>query len=663
MITRLLIASILGLLLVSQTIAAQKKPLLIPGKSVLFQRILTIPGASLYSSRQDTAEAGEDIRPFSALYVYAREEVDGRDWIEVGTDRHGTTSGWMPADQSIEWNQGLTAVFRNPLGHDRVLLFNDGEALKTLAQAENAESYRRLYQQAEANELPAGSPVIAMQPSGHLDIQKDFYLVPIRAHQDIYMGNEQARMLQISSIPLTQPSSSRQAAPSALPAENTKQATEPYSAGLVFAIDATMSMDDYIDRTRHAVMQIYDQLGDTGLLGNVNFGLVAFRDSLQATPDLEYLTKTFVTLEQGRDPGVFLQQVNGLSAAKVSSRNFREDAYAGIKQAIEDMDWTGHEARYIVLVTDASARPGDDPMSATGLSAESLRQMAQDKGIAIFVLHLLTPSVMADHTEAEQQYRALSHYPGIGSLYYSVPTGDVAEFGRVLDALSNQITRQVNTAMTATAPTLPQPTRQTPVEDSQLAELQSKVSKLGFALRMQYLQKTDAPPPAIFDAWILDRDFNDPARATLDVRVLLSRDQLSDLHDVLKQVLVTAEEGLLSPENFLDELKSLAATISRDPTQLGATTATTAGQGNSLAAMGFMREYTEDLPYTSEVMNLSLEDWQSWPARQQISFVSRLEEKISYYAALHNHTDLWISLDSGPVDGDSVFPVSLDMLP
>ena len=64
--------------------------------------------------------------------------------------------------------------------------------------------------------------------------------------------------------------------------------------------------------------------------------------------------------------------------------------------------------------------------------------------------------------------------------------------------------------------------------------------------------------PNVFNAWLLDRDIRNPAQRTLDVQVLLTRDQLSDLHDILKGVLQTAEEGLLSPQNFLNELKSLA---------------------------------------------------------------------------------------------------------
>jgi serine/threonine-protein kinase PpkA len=274
-------------------------------------------------------------------------------------------------------------------------------------------------------------------------------------------------------------------------------------------------------------------------------------------------------------------------------------------------------------------------MDAAGLSS-----LAREKGVAIFVLHLLTESTNADHASAAEQYRELAKFPGIGSLYYAVPTGDIDEFGQVLDTLAGQITMQVQ--MAAAAQPLPvAPAPPPPSDNPQLAELQDKVDKLGYALRMQYLQSQEGNPvPRVFNAWLLDRDLQDPTQQTLDVQVLLTRDQLSDLHDILKGVLETAEEGLLSPQNFLNELKSLAATVARDPDQLGSTTATTAGSGNSLADLGFMREYIEDLPYTGEVMNLSLDDWEAWPARQQIEFLHGLENKISYYRALHDHTDL-----------------------
>jgi len=636
------------------------KPLLIAGKHTLFQRVLAVPGARL--SAQPGTKGTDPVTPFTAFYVYARRNQGGTAWLQVGTDVHGNRAGWLPAASTIEWNSGLTAVFRDPADHDRVLLFRDSASLRKLVEPRDLNAYNTLYQEATQGQLPAGSPVVAIQPPGYIDIRDDFYLVPIQRYEDVYVGAQQARLLKVSSVPLNSeaPAPVKAVKPAATPDD-----PSDYKAGLVFVIDSTLSMEPYIKRTREAVKKIYDTLAGGNLLGHVNFGLVAFRDNLAAShqPAKDYTVRTFVDLEQGRDAAGFLSRVNSLQAALFSNRDFIEDSYAGVKEAIEAMNWKGYPARYIVLVTDAGPREANDPLSTTGLGAESLRRLAQDKGIAIFVLHLLTPATQADHEADAAAYRKLADFPGIGSLYYGVPTGDVAEFGKVVDALAVQIAGQVRQAGGGKAAPAATPVAATS-SDAQLAELQSKVAKLGYALRMRYLQRSDGGRvPDVFDAWLLDRDFRDPERSTLDVRVLLTRDQLSDLHDVLKQVLGRAEEGLLSPQNFLNELKSLAATLSRTPEQLGATTATTAGEGNSLADLGFMREYIEGLPYTGEVMSLSLEDWQSWPTRQQVAFLNRLEEKVNYYRALHDHTDLWVSLDGGPVGGDSVFPVPLEMLP
>ena len=630
-------------------VAGSDRPLLMAGKHSLYQRVLSTPGTRIAS--KPGGKPGAEVVPFTAFYVYARTETAGKQWIEVGTDRHGSRAGWLPATECIEWNHGLTAAFRDPTGHDRVLLFEDSDSLRQLAGQSSLKTYQRLYAEAAQGQPSADSPVVAIQPPGYIDIREDFYLVPIHRYEDVYLGNEKARMLQVSSVPLD-----------STPGSTARSGTvkRGYTAGLVFVVDSTLSMQPYIERTQKAVTTIFDTLGKADLLGQMNFGLVAYRDNVSAAPGLDYLVRTYVDLDEGRDAEGFLSRLKSLRDASVSSRDFTEDAYAGVKQAIEGIDWSGHDARYIVLVTDAGAREANDPLSSTGLDAARLQQMAQQKGIAIFVLHLLTAATMPDQAADAEQYRQLANFPGIGSLYYGVPTGDVQEFGKVLDALAGQITGQVRTA--ATNKQAPPPVLAS--DNAQLAELQARVAKLGYALRMRYLQKgSDGEVPNVFDAWLLDRDFRDPARSTLDVRVLLTRDQLSDLSDVLTQVLEAAEDGLLSPQNFLSELQSLAATATRDPEMLGATTTTTAGSGNSLADMGFMREYIEDLPYTGEVMGLSLDDWQSWSTQQQIAFLHRLEEKVSYYRALHDHTDLWVSLGGGPINGDSVYPIELDLLP
>ncbi len=625
---------------------ADGKPLLMEGKKTLYQRVLTIPDARLYEIPVGSA-ASSKIIPFSVLYVYER----GSEWLKVGYDSFGKTEGWVKREQAITWNQALTVSFKDPQDIQRVMMFSDKDELQQLVEDYDKQGYQKLYDAIVNDKIPEDSPVIAIQPEAHLDIRENFYLVPIKQHEDVYLGNEQARLLQIASVPLEDGDAGRGA-------DSAPSAKRNYRSGIHFVIDSTQSMGPYIDRTREAVAKVYSAIETQGLTNQVGFGLTAYRDNLDEVPELEYLTRRYVSLQQGTDVKQFFDRVNSLSPAPVSSRDFREDAYAGIKSAIEDTDWSQFDARYVVLITDAGPRDSHDSLSETRLSTQALRQFAFDKGISIWVLHLRTPAGAADHEEAETMYKQLSYYSGIGDFYYGVSLGQVDEFGNVLEVLANQITQQV-LATTNGVPPLPLPEQQS--DQTQLAQLQDRVAKLGHALRMRYLQKESGqPPPAVFDAWMVDRDFLNPERSAVDVRVLLTRDQLSDLKFVMQQVLELAEEGVLSPQNFIDDLKSLAATVSRDPSSVAGSTS---GAGANLADMGYMREYIEDLPYTGEVMNLTLETWEEWSAKVQIEFMHRLESKISYYQALHDHTDLWVTPGGGPVNGNSVFPVALELLP
>ncbi|MEE9395694.1 MAG: vWA domain-containing protein [Methylococcales bacterium] len=647
-----LLSGILLLILSSPLAAIQENtPLSMPDKKNLYQRVLTLPGAKLYPQKNSLPHQAISLPPFSLYYIYQRVKgTDGQEWLQAGLGRRGNRVGWIVGKKTLEWNQGLTLTFRDPTERDRVLLFKDKKSIQKIAENYDVPEYQRLYNAASQEKRLKGSPVVAIQPSTHINLQKNFYLLPIHDYEEIYLNNSTARLLQVSSIPIQE-------------ALHREELVSPivgdaYTAGIVFAIDSTFSMQPYIDRTRQAVQMIYDRLERESLLNYVNFGLVAFRDNPKAAPGIDYLTRSYINLKKGRNAETFLTAVTNLNAAARTSKDFIEDSYAGIKQTIQEMDWSPYAARYIVLITDAGARKADDPLSGTGLSAVDLKKLAQENNAAIFVLHLLTPDPGANHEAAALQYRQLSDYPGIGSLYYGVPTGNPEEFGEVLESLANQITTQIGQF------TNHRNNDQKIVKTQQLEALQAKVAKLGHALRMRFLQANkDEQAPDTFKAWLLDKDFRNPENTAVDVCVLLTRDQLSDLYEVLKQVLVTAEQGLISPKDFLNELKSLAATLSRDPEQIGATTATTTHQGNSLADMGFMREYIDGLPYTGEVMELALDDWQSWPAKKQVSFMHRLEEKITYYRALHDHTDLWISLDGGAIDGGAVFPVPLDMLP
>ena len=274
--------------------------------------------------------------------------------------------------------------------------------------------------------------------------------MPIIQHEDVYLGNEQARLLEIASVPLEDPNA-------LLPSLRLPtRVVAVIAAGSISLSILPSPWGPTSIVPGKPWKKVYSAIEKQGLTNQVGFGLTAYRDNIDQVPELEYLTRRYVSLQQGTDVKQFLQRVNSLSPAEVSSRDFREDAYAGIKSAIEDSDWNKFDARYVVLITDAGPRESHDSLGATRLGAQALRQFAFDKGVSIWVLHLRTPSVNADHEKAETLYKQLSYYPGIGDFYYGVSLGKVDEFGNVLEVLANQITQQV-LATTNGVPPLPLP--------------------------------------------------------------------------------------------------------------------------------------------------------------------------------------------------------------
>ena len=622
----------------SVTQAQVQRPLVQEGKTALYQRVIAAPGAMLVPDLAQPSET-RGVPPFSTFYVYERREASGRPWLRVGTDSNGSIDGWLDGDQAFDWKQTLTVAFRDPAQQERVLLFGDRGSLKKIIDDNDAAAYRRLRAQA-AEGVAADSPVVAIQPEHDVDIRRNFYLVPILDHEDVLVGGQQARLLRVASVPL----------------QDSALITETYRTGIVFVIDSTISMKPYIDATRAVMHRVYRSIESNDLAERVSYGLVAFRDNTSAVPGLSYVTRTVANLGGSGDE--FLSRINDVQPAPVSSQGFNEDAYAGIDEAIRSVDWSEYYARYVILITDAGPRTGPDPLSRTGLDVESLRRLAADKDIVIGVFHLQTLAGRDNHEYAEGEYRALSAVPSVGELYYPVKAGDVDRFESALSGLTEEVTAQVRAAASGQPPALAR--RAAP--ESNLEAFRATVNRLGYGLRMRYLQeKSGENVPSLFNAWMVDRDFAAPQKRALDVRVLLTRDQLSDLHEVLRQVLITAEEGTLAPDDFLDELKSLAASVSRDPQ--AARTATRTVGGESLADLGYMREYLEGLPYKSEVMYLDLSIWEQWPAQRQFEFVNQLDAKVAYYRALHDNIDLWVSLDGESVDGDSVYPLLLEALP
>lgn len=617
------------------------RPLLMPGKKTLFQRVLSKPEAQLLARPGDSA--GEPLPAFSVLYVYQRKDIDGQPWLEVGASSSGQRDGWLPAAQTSDWKQSLVLKFTERSGRSPVMFMRRADDLQLLLDDTGKARADLLKAQNEPDQVPQ---VLALEPAASAVPQNQFYLMPIFDYRESFGADGQpVQLLNVASI---DPGSSvRSQAPTAAGAA--VAADNRFRTGIVLVVDTSVSMQPYIDRVRQVVSELQAQLAAQGELDNVSFGLVGFRNSVKRTPGLDYLSKTLVSLEEGRDPARFLKAAAQVKATSVSSHSFNEDAFAGVMQAVEGMDWSGYGGRIVLLVSDAGALRKNDPYSSTQMNEAEVRQAALSKQIRIYALHLRTPAGVKNHGAAESQYRVLTadSNPQIGDLYVGVPGGDVGAFGervREIGSTFAQLVHQVREQQ-------PQPLPQL----GSGASLAAKSQAIGYAMHMDFLGRNGASQaPQLVSAWAADHDLANPALPSLQVCVMLTKLQLNDLQQSLKLIVDAARKTRSSPGDFFNEIASASAYMSRDPGALR--------KGANLAQGGVLGEYLEGLPYRSKSLSMTEDLWLSLSVAEQEDFIDELDSKIRLYETFHNDMANWVRFGKAE-PGDALYRVPLSTLP
>lgn len=644
-------------------LAEMKTPLLLDGKKTLYQRVLTRPGAQIV--RQPGDAAGTAVPSLSQFYVYERRAVAGKEWLAVGVTSRGQIDGWLVADASLPWKLQMALAFTNPASRERALLFAERQNVVDLLKAPDPGAI--VAPILKTIEAGGSDPrVVSIEPPTYIDIAKHFYLLPILQAEEVETAKGfRVRTLEVASVtakkdehsPLAE--AAAQAHMQAQPA-----ALRTFSSAIVFVIDSTISMGPYIERTRNAVKRIYDAIEGAGLARQARFGLVGFRSSTRTVPKLEYDAKLFADPSEVRDGKDFLARIADLKPATVSSPRFDEDSYGGVMAAIRNINWDEFGGRYVVLVTDAGAISGGDPLSSTGLDAQQVRLEVERLGIALYSLHLKTPEGKRNHALAERQYKDVSFNMIVNrSLYYPVEGGSVEQFGTIVDTLAQSLIAQVQGA--AKGEIVPGSTRSASLASAKadMKEVRAQLSEdtrlLGRAMQLAYLgrvQATTAPP--LFRAWLADRDFAQLDRATTEVRVLLTKNQLNDIAQMVTSILDAGEKSqATSTSQFFDLIRSAAAHLARDPAALNNPNATKLGE------LGLLGEYLDDLPYKSDVMGLSRDIWAAWSTSEQEEVLDRLRRKLRLYQVFNDDVDRWVRLAPGADAGDAVYPVPIGALP
>lgn len=621
--------------------AQTRTPLLIDGKKTLYQRVLSRPGALLVARPGDSG--GAPVAPFTVFFVYQQFDVGGAPWLLVGAGSDGKTQGHVPAASVVPWRHMITLSFAVPTSRERVLFFRERQGLTDFVNSDGAavESARLIKEINAKGTLGPTHPVIAAEPEKFVDLQKQFYLLPVLDAASVLLKTgHRARVVKVASVTRDAP------APAAPAAGDAGIAN--FNSAVVFVIDASSSMQPYIDRTRKAMEEVLRQAEAAKVSDRIRFGLVAYQDDPKRIKGLDYLAKVFADPSQVTTGAQFMSAIQSLKATKLSTSSFAEDGYAALDEALRRIGWQNFGGRYIVVISDASAREGNSPFSSTKLSTEQMRAHAQERGVALYTMHLRTPEGKADHGVAEAQYKRLSAWPGKGSLYFPVEAGDPARFEADVKRMAQALVEQVRAPQKAlqAAPAAP------------ADKIQDAVDAVGKAMVLAYLgrqQGVKAPP--MFEAWASDRDVRNREIAAFTVRVLLTKNQLSDLQSTVRRLVEAYEKTQLDPASFFNQLRSAAVAMGRDPSRLNQ------GKAKNLEQAGLMGEYLDGLPYQSQLMTLDFGSWTNMSVGQTQAIIDNLKSLVVLYQRFHDDVGRWVALNPGAPDGDRVFPVPIDSLP
>ncbi len=640
--------------------AEARTPLLQEGKKTLFQRAVAHPGAKLTSGPEaGAAVTNAAVKPFTVFYIYGRKDNK----VEVGVSSTAP-QGWVDAASLTEWPQSMTLLFTERTGRAPVLFFKDEKGLSDVAAADNIQAkiteLLAAVDAAKAGKAPANLPVLAAEPADKdgAVARSRFYLMPIQAMDQPFEG---VKFLRVASI---DPGAASQKGKPGGDGDKKDARPETMKTAIAFVIDTTISMKPYIDQSLNVVRAAYDAIEKDKLGDSVAFAMVAFRNSTEASPNLGYVSEVVSDFRTAKDRKELEAALSKVEEAKSSSHSYDEDSLSGVKTAVDKLNWDQYQSRMLILISDAGPIAGSDKYSGTRMDPAEMQDYAKAKNIWITAAHVRSPSGAKDHVYAEKAYRQLTRLSDGTASYISIPAPTPKQgaesFAKAAKTLAESLTKVAKATAERKAPEKP---KAPPAPDASPEDQARRIGEtLGYAMQLDFLGQARAnQAPSLVSAWLADMDLGLLAQKkhspSVEVAVLLTKNQLSDLQRQLKIIIDQAERTKKTDsKDFFQGILSASAQMARDPA------AFSKKPGQNLRETGVLGEFLDGLPYKSDIMLLQEEDWYRMSVGEQTAFINRLRSRIARYEEYDKDRSNWESFGS-PNAGDWVYRVPLSMLP
>ena len=623
--------------------------------------VLSRPSANIFSEPTEAStKVQENVLAFSAFFVCTKKSG----WLEVCSNLADSTNGrigWIKADDVIEWKQPLVAEFSKTDNQKSRLMFNNRAEVDKLIQLSEVERQRRvgeLYQAIESRQIPAQFSVCALEPK-HLDDTP--YRLPILACGSIDPVVHRSKVFQIAGIPSNRnapEAAGNLASPSGQTLDSAHKSKNP-KLDLVFVMDLTSSMEPFLEATVDLIQKVAAQAANKPeLKDGVHFGFWGYRDSDQIK-GIEFNTKNYTPKLQSAPE--FVGTIGQVKVVKVDSDENAKDVFSGVKDGIAKTAWTAGALRFILLVGDAPSHELGHEWNASGMDEHELRTLATDNNILIAAFHLKTPSFPKEQAIAERQFSVLAENPDFGEghhAYFKLKADKSTDYEAAVNSFIAPIieafrqARHVASAQDSVIEKtgVPADVRQ------ETASTNGTDHLLLHGSSVECLGKNNANQPTqVATAWVSEMDLAGTSVPALEVKLLLTRNQLTALKIALEKIV---DAGQKQQVNGKDLFTSLQATVAAT-----ATAPVRTRQGKSLADLGLVPDFLVGLPYFSRIATTTKSTWNSLSAEEQAAFLKELEGKLSFYASIYDDQNQWQPLRQDAGYDDYVIPVPLTQLP
>jgi hypothetical protein len=626
------------------------------------------PFSTLYADNAGEKVLSSNVRAFQPLFVFSRQDLDfsnpaeAKGWYQVGPSIDDPM-GWMKAQDLIEWKQSLIVAYTHPgIADDRrnpVLMFNDKDSLKTIVTEQaGSEKIKKLYETLNADPKNLPENIVSAEPNAFLDIDENFYLLPVLSFELIEDFDLESRLLQLAAA-LPEATAAKTDSPNTLEALQTTLLqrdaealplqAENLGIDVKFVFDITGSMQPFVDATKKAISEVATTLNNDYPF--MRFGLIGYKDELYPFNNGE-LTEA----------AAFLKAINTIRAE--GGDDFQEEMFAGVKAAI-DGTWNDNSLKIIVIVGDASSHLPDSPKSLTKMDEKTLRDYANTYGITILSIHLKSddPRVLAiDFPVAEQQFSTLARNEGLGdkASYVSLPFKETTRMSTFLkewmEIFGNKALAVRGGSKTASiAWSDPAKTAAAPMPKTAVSA-EAAIAKAAIeAALVRYLGKSTTPPRDI-TVWVYDHDLADPSRQALDVRILLNRAELNDLILALENILKAFKRSQLTEMEFFESIQSVVASSSKKQD-------VNFKNAKDLKDSGLLPSWINTLPYRSQILKLNNEIFAAMSPDERAAMEQGIENRLRLYREYNENNDIWQALNEKSSKNAEVFALSLEMLP